>query len=141
MEDLPGRRSTGEFGSFLYFLVADPDVPRYRFVENSRLHGRHVRVYGVSVPRQASHWHIATDEGQKTFTTIAGFTGEVWFDSRSKRVLRIVVNTEYLPPPFQSVQLTLEYGEIYLDKDSESEQGQPYLLPRHADSFACWPNV
>jgi hypothetical protein len=63
---------------------------------------------------------------------VAAYTGSVWLDPNTARVLRIEIQARNLPSDFQvdTVETALDYSDVRLGEGS-------FLLPVHAEALGC----
>ena len=129
MEDLPGSWSTGEFGTTLRSLFSPGRRAIFRFVKQSQIIGMTASVYDYSVKREYSDWRIQLG-GQ---AVIPAYSGRVWIDQKTARVIRIEVQADDIPVdfPLDKVESSNEYGLIRL---ATADQ---YMLPSHAETLSC----
>lgn len=129
MEDLPGSWSTGEFGTTLRSLFSPGRRALFRFVKQSQIIGMTASVYDYSVKREYSDWRIQLG-GQ---ALIPAYSGRVWIDQKTARVIRIEMQADDIPVdfPLDKVESSNEYGLIRL---ATADQ---YMLPSHAETLSC----
>jgi hypothetical protein len=125
-ESLGGSTSTGEFGSVLAALFLPRSNAEFKEVKHDNLHGRDTVVYEFKVKRTDSTSRITDKNLNKS--VIAGYTGTVWIDVETKRVLRIEESCDEIPEGFP---ITL--SENAVDYDWVTISGERYLLPVHAE--------
>jgi hypothetical protein len=129
MEDIEGTRSTGEFASILDDLLAPETGATFRKTGTDTIHGRGTYVYKFEVPRERSHWRIeATAQ-----LYYPAYTGSVWFDKQTSRVLRIEQQSKSIPVlfPFDTVETAMDYDFVRLATP------EPFLLPVTAEVLSC----
>jgi hypothetical protein len=125
-DSLAGSTSTGEFGSILAALFLPRSNADFRETKRDNLHGRDTVVYEFKVKRVDSTSKI-TDKGSGK-SVIAGYSGSVWIDVETKRVLRIEEASDDIPEGFP---ITLSENSV--DYDWVTISGERYLLPVHAE--------
>src|SRR5262249_32364214 len=125
-DSLVGSTSTGEFGSILAALFLPKSNANFKEVKRDNLHGRDTVVYDFKVPRVSSNSRITDKNSGKS--VIAGYSGSVWIDVETKRVLRIEESNDDIPAGFP---ITL--SENAVDYDWVTIGGERYLLPVHAE--------
>ena len=129
MMELPGSRSTGEFGSTLRALF-DPDTDAlFKFQSNTRLRGFSTAVYDFAVSGDTSDWRISA--GSQMIMT--PYSGKIWIDRRSGNVVRIEMQAVDIPElfPFRSKWTAeVDYGPVILPSGR-------YFLPEMAENVSC----
>jgi hypothetical protein len=129
LEEIQGLRSTGEFGSILGDLL-DPETG-VDFTRPSQVieKGHKAWKYRFTAPRERSDFRITTPS-QHYYT---GYSGSVWIDFDSSRVLRIEMQAVNLPKafPFDTVEMTIDYDFIRLDGAKQ------FLLPTESQALNC----
>jgi hypothetical protein len=129
MEDIGGTRSTGEFSTLLEDLLSPATDASFRRDGTDTLHGRATWVYKYDVPRTHSHWRIEAPSQ----LYYPAFSGTMWIDKETSRVLRIEQGTIDMPKlfPFDTVETVTDYEFISL------AAGERYLLPADAEVLSC----
>lgn len=124
--DIGGSTSTGEFGSMIAALFLPQSKADFKEAKHENFHGRPTVVYDFKVKRANSLSTLSErNTGKKV---IAGYTGSVWIDTESKRVLRIESSNDEIPAGFP---ITL--SENAVEYDWITIAGERYLLPIHAE--------
>ena len=126
--ELGGDVSTGEFGSLLRSLLQNPDSD-FKFIKEDRIDGVAAEEYGFHISRAQSDWKILSDYQ----FIVAQYSGRIWFDRSSSRVLRIERTAEGIPSafPLRSVEGYVNFGEVRLGSLDI------YLLPLQAETRVC----
>jgi hypothetical protein len=126
--DLPGSRSTGEFGSSLRALFDRDTEALFRFQSNAVLSGYYTAIYEFAVAGDKSDWRI-TAGSQMLMTP---YKGRIWIDRDSGNVLRIEMKAVEIPEsfPFRRVEAEVDYGPVILPSGR-------YFLPQQADNLSC----
>ena len=129
MEDLPGHWSTGEFGTTLRSLFHPGRRAIFRYVKQTTIIGMNASVYDYSVKREDSDWHIAL--GSQAI--IPAYSGRVWIDQKTARVIRIEMQADAIPKdfPLDRVEAASDYGLVRL---ATADQ---FMLPLHAETLTC----
>ena len=123
-----GPWSQGEWGTVLANLF-DPEVHATFFDAGPyELKGSRGRKYRFAVLEAHSRWRIIHNETQ----ILPAYTGMVWIDSKSRRVVRITKEARGLPEDF-----ALDVVEMSIDYGWASIQGNRYLLPVRSASLVC----
>ena len=86
------------------------------------------RVYDFEVRQENSHWNIQSDFQKIT----PGYTGSVWIEPASGRVLRMEMQAVDLPPefPMDQVETAVDYAFLPIGAAA-------VLLPVHAENLGC----
>jgi hypothetical protein len=125
-DSLGGSTSTGEFGSILMALFLPRSNAEFKEVKHDNLNGRDTVVYEFRVKRTDSTSRITDKNSGKS--VIAGYSGSIWIDTETKRVLRIEESNDEIPAGFP---ITL--SENAVDYDWVTIAGERFLLPVHAE--------
>ncbi len=131
--DLGGTTSTGEFGTILDSLFSPLTNADFQWARHSLLRGHPVYVFHIAVPRSRSNWTLTSSHGpsEESLRRVrAGYTGLVYIDKRTGRVLRIGMEAQEIPRdfPMQQARSRLDYDFIELS-------GGTYLLPLKAQTY------
>ena len=128
IEDLPGSWSTGEFGSVLADLFSPATGADFEYRKESRSAGRASLVYDFSVEREHSHWRIMVASQLIT----PPYSGSVWIDKETHRVLRIEMQATHIPDAFPAdkVEMATDYEFVRFGE-------RQYLVPVHAENLGC----
>ena len=129
IEETGGAWSTGEFGTVLVDLFSPATAADFHFRRDSRAGGIMAKMYDFDVNRENSHWSIhATSQ-----TYVPAFSGSVWIDPGTSRVLRIEMEAKGLPAsfPLDHVESATDYQYVRLG------DAKQYLLPVHAETLSC----
>ncbi len=125
-EELGGSTSTGEFGSTLAGLFWPETRAEFREVKRETFRGRPTVVFDFKVRRLNSRTQLTDKSSGKT--TVAGYSGSVWIDTESKRVLRMEDSADEIPAGFP-----LSLSENVIEYDWTTIAGERYLLPIRAE--------
>lgn len=131
--DLGGTTSTGEFGTILDSLFSPQTNAEFQWARHSLLRGHPVYVFHFNVPRSRSNWTLTSSHGpsEESLRRVrAGYSGLVYVDKRTGRVLRIVMEAQNIPRdfPMQQARSRLDYDFIELSDGM-------YLLPLKAQTY------
>jgi hypothetical protein len=126
-DDIGGATSTGEFGSVLAELFSPTTAAEFRWARHALLRGRGVWVFALHVPKARSRLGLRY---QKQREIIVGYTGLVYVDKETERVIRIVTEAENIPRDFP-----LQDARTRLDYDFMEIAGGTFLLPLKARVF------
>jgi hypothetical protein len=127
LDELGGATSSGEFGSILAEIFSPSTAAEFRWARHALLRGRGVWVFALRVPQSRSRWRL---NYQKEQEITAGYTGLVYVDKETERVIRIVIEAQDVPRdfPIQDARTRLDYDFIEIG-------GGNYLLPLKARVF------
>jgi hypothetical protein len=123
-ENLPGAKSSGEFGSIL-LAIFEPDTrTEFQWEKWTRLGPRvnYVFAYRITQPR----YSIRDDESKQEIHV--GYHGFIYADRETKNVMRITLECDGIPPDFPIHDVSLR-----LDYDFTDISGQSFLLPYHSE--------
>ena len=128
LDDIGGSSSTGDFASSLLALFHPDTDAQFRSGGPSQISGVSAQVYDFQVRSEKSHWTLHA--GSQTLT--AAYSGSVWIDPKTARVLRIEMQARSIPPafPMDWVESVVDYSYVTID-------GASFLLPIHAESLGC----
>ena len=129
MEETGGAWSTGEFGTLLIDLFSPATAADFHFRRDSRAGSVLAKMYDFDVARESSHWSIHA--GSQMY--MPAYSGAVWIDPKTSRVLRIEMQAKGMPGefPLDHVESATDYEYIRLG------DAQQYLLPVHAETLSC----
>ncbi|MEY4167047.1 MAG: hypothetical protein ACOYLF_01330 [Blastocatellia bacterium] len=127
LEQTGGAYSTGDFASGLASLFDPETKTLFKSAGKERLGNRSTLLYDFTV-EQANSKLTVTAEGARTL--VVGYSGTIWIDEETKRVLRIdqAVNDLPLGYPVTNSESSVDYDNIRLrgiDVD--------FLLPTRAE--------
>jgi hypothetical protein len=124
-----GTWTTGEFISTLQDVLSPSTDAAYTRRGEEKVGNRAAFVYGFSVDQQNSHWILNSDDGR---TCSPAYTGRLWIDKDSRRVLRIEQKADAIPAgfPYDRAESVIEYGFVRIDAGV-------YLLPVKSDNSGC----
>jgi hypothetical protein len=125
-DQLKGATSTGEFGSILDALFSPQSQAEFKEVRRETFHGHQTVIYNFMVKKAFSSNTLTDVNSGLEVTT--GYSGSVWIDTKSGRVLRIKQTAEDIQPgfPITLAERAVEYNWITFDR-------QRYLLPVYAE--------
>jgi len=128
MMDIPGSRSTGEYGTTLRSLFYEGTRARFKASGPARTGGKEAIVYDFKVAQMNSGWEIL--QGGQSITP--AYSGSVWIEQGTGHVLRIEMQADQIPRsfPLDKVESVVEYDMVRLTSDS-------FLLPVHSENLAC----
>ena len=128
IEDLSGSWSTGEFGSVLADVFSPATAADFEYRKESRSAGRASLVYDFSVEREHSHWRIMV----ASQLIAPSYSGSVWIDKETNRVLRIEMQATHIPDAFPSDRI-----EMATDYEFVRFGDRQFLVPVHAENLGC----
>ena len=125
-DQLKGATSTGEFGSILGALFSPQSQAEFKEVRRETFHGHQTVIYDFMVKKEFSSNTITDVNSGRAVTT--AYSGSLWIDMESGRVLRINQSAEDIQPgfPITLAERAVEYAWITIDR-------QRYLLPVYAE--------
>lgn len=125
-DELGGSTSSGEFGSLLEALFLPQSKAEFTAIKKDVINKRTAMIYEFRVTKNNSTSLIVDKASNQK--TIAGYTGSLWIDTESKKVLRIETANEGVPAGFP---VTL--SENAVEYDWVTIEGERYLLPVRAE--------
>ena len=125
-EQIGGSTSTGEFGSLLAGLFLPQSKAEFKEVKRESFQGHSAVVYDFKV-RRANSTNSISDKVSGA-RTVAGYSGSVWIDTETKRVLRVEESHDEIPAGFP---ITLSENAVEFDWITIASQR--YLLPVKAE--------
>ncbi|MGB6941162.1 MAG: hypothetical protein WBE37_02045 [Bryobacteraceae bacterium] len=123
-----GSWSRGEFSSLQLDVLSPGTDARFHGKQSTTIVNRAAFLYDFSVEQPNSHWHIEA-EGQ---SDQPAYTGSIWIDKETHRVLRIELSAENLPRtfPLDTVESAVDYDYVVIGEGK-------YLLPVHSEALSC----
>ncbi len=123
-----GAWSTGEFSSAMQDILSPATDADFRNKRLTTIVNRPAFRYDFTVDPRNSHWNMRTE--RETYSP--GYSGAIWFDQRSSRVLRIESSAEKIPQafPLDRVESAIEYDFVPIGTVQ-------YLLPVHSEALSC----
>lgn len=122
-----GSWSTGEFGTVLADIFSPATNAQFKRRGRSTAAGMEAEVYDYTVEQPNSHWQIRYGRMVKP-----AYSGALWIDPKSARVLRIEMGTKKLPADYEidTVESVVDYSWVTIS-------GKKYLLPVKSQNLAC----
>ncbi|MBK6798541.1 MAG: hypothetical protein IPG76_17615 [Acidobacteria bacterium] len=113
LEESGGAYSTGDFASGLAALFDETTQAVFKSAGKERLGNRQALVYDFTVPQASSKLQVKADTAP---VIIAGYSGTVWIDQETKRVLRIDQAVDDLPKsyPITNSESSVDYDLLKL---------------------------
>ncbi len=127
LEESRGAYSTGDFASGLAALF-DPDTRAvFKPAGKERLGNRQTLIYDFRVPQESSKLTVKAEGAPQI---VAGYSGAVWIDAETKRVLRIDQAVDEMPKSYP-----VTHSESSVDYDVIKLRGLDvdFLLPIKAE--------
>ena len=123
-DKLPGAKSSGEFGSILREIFAPDTQTQFDWSRLTRIGSRTMYVFSFRVSQQ--RYGIYHEDSKQRIQV--GYHGEIFADRETKRVMRIKMECDGIPPdfPIQNVSLLLDYDFVEIS-------GKQFLLPSHSE--------
>jgi len=120
--------SAGEFGSILMDILSPDTAAQFQYARNATLRHTDTLMYDFSVDRPHSHWTVK--EGGQMMKP--AYSGTIWFEKSSGRVLRLEYSAEDIPKEFpaDTVERSIDYEYVQLGQ-------RRFLLPVHSDVLGC----
>jgi hypothetical protein len=113
LEQSGGAYSTGDFASGLAALFDAETGAIFKAAGKERLGSRQTLIYDFRVPQETSKLQVKAESAP---TIVAGYSGTVWIDEESKRVLRIDQAVDDLPKnyPVTNSESSVDYDILKL---------------------------
>jgi hypothetical protein len=129
MEESGGAWSTGEFGTILINLFSPATAAQFHFKRDSRVGNIVAKMYDFEVEKDRSSWQIHMNSQ----SYLPAYTGSIWIDPQTARVLRIEMEGKGMPEsfPIDHVETVTEYAYVRLG------DAQQYILPVHSENLSC----
>src|ERR1019366_3847789 len=123
-----GSWSRGEFSSLQLDVLSPVTNADFHGKRSTTIVNRAAFRYEFSVEQRNSHWHMEA-EGQ---SYDPGYTGSIWIDKETFRVLRIELSAQSLPRsfPLDQVESAVDYDYVLIGDGK-------YLLPTHSEALSC----
>lgn len=128
MMDIPGARSTGEFGTTLMSLFSPGSHTEFKKLHDTTISNRSAVSYSYVVQRPYSDYRIFWGSQY----IVPGYSGRVWIDKDTARVLRIEIQADAIPKefPLDKVEAAIDYGPERMGSES-------YIVPIAAENLSC----
>ena len=128
LQDIDGSWSTGEFASALLDLFDPTSKAQFSAGRASSIAGVSAQVYDFQIQAADSRWRLNV-ASQKV---VVGYTGTIWVDPSTARVLRIESQARNIPSdfPIDMVESAIDYSYVMIE-------GKTFLRPAHAESLGC----
>lgn len=128
LQDIEGSWSTGEYATALVNLFDPSTDARFSSPRSSTISGVHAEVYDFQVRSERSHWRLMA--GSQTVTP--AYTGSVWIDPNTARVLRLEMQARNIPSDFMmdAVESAVDYSDVLVGEKT-------FVLPVRSESLGC----
>jgi hypothetical protein len=128
LQDIDGAWSTGEFASALLDLFNPASKARFSAGRASAASGLSAQAYDFRVQAANSAWRLSV----ASQTVVTDYTGTIWVDPSTARVLRIEMQARSIPSdfPIDTVESAIDYSYVMIE-------GKSVLLPVHSESLGC----
>lgn len=126
LESIDGATSTGEFATVLVAVFAPRSQTAFKKGPEEIIGGRPAVIYDFKVRREYSANNIT--ETRSGRSVVAGYSGSLWIDKETKRVLRLEQAVDDVPEgfPINVAELAVDYGWVEINS-------QKYLLPKKSE--------
>jgi len=128
LNEIDGAWSTGEFASALLDLFDPASKAHFSSGRASAIAGLSAQVYDFQVQASNSNWRLQIGSQ----TVAPAYTGSLWVDPNTARVLRIERQARNIPSDFP-----IDTAESAIDYSFTTIEGKSFLLPVHAESLGC----
>ncbi len=128
LNEIDGAWSTGEFASALLDLFDPASKAHFSSGRASVIAGLSAQVYDFQVQASNSNWRLQIGSQ----TVAPAYTGSLWVDPNTARVLRIERQARNIPSDFP-----IDTAESAIDYSFTTIEGKSFLLPVHAESLGC----
>lgn len=123
-----GSWSSGEFSSLMQDVFSSSTNAEFHGQRSTTIANRQAWRYDFSVMQVNSHWHV--EAGGQNY--LPGYTGTVWIDKETSRVLRLELSARDIPRSFP-----LDQVESAVDYDFTVIGDGRFLLPVHSEALSC----
>jgi hypothetical protein len=128
--EVGGALTEGEFGSTLAAVFHPDSGTEFRWVHWTTLRGRaaHVFTFRIAVEHATYRMEFGRRAGEREGSVITGQHGTVYVDAETGQAVRIVAESDSIPPdfPVRSSTTALDYGFVDVGD-------RHYLLPLRAE--------
>ncbi|MEO8596751.1 MAG: hypothetical protein ABI759_25760 [Candidatus Solibacter sp.] len=124
-----GTWSTGEFGTTLEDVMSPTTNASFKRRGEEKMAGRTAIVFDYTVAQSNSHWIMVSPDGRQYKPA---YTGAVWIDRDSRRILRIEQIAANFPRDFSisRAETKLQYAWVKIEQKT-------YLLPGSSENLGC----
>jgi hypothetical protein len=128
IEKSAGVWSKGEFSSVQLDVLSPQTRANFHNKRSTTIANRAAYSYDFSVERMNSHWNIQSNSD----SYMPDYTGVIWIDKDTSRVLRIELEARNMPKTF-----ALDTVESAIDYDFVQIGDGKFLLPVHSEALDC----
>jgi len=123
-----GSWSTGEFSTILLNLLAPGTDADFHGKRTSTIVNRPAWRYDYSVEQPNSNWSVIA--ASQTYKP--AYSGSIWVDKETNRVLRIEMSAKNMPQgfPLDTVESAVDYDFVLIGE-------KKHLLPTHSEALSC----
>lgn len=123
-----GSWSSGEFSSLLLDVMSPSTGADFHGKRATTIVNRAAFRYDYSVEQPNSHWKVES-RGQ---SYSPAYTGSIWIDKETARVLRIELAAQGMPRgfPLDTVESAVDYDFVLIGDGR-------FLLPVHSEALSC----
>lgn len=130
LDSLDGLITGGEFGSLLRGIFDPASAADFQWKSSATLRKHPAVVYTYRIARAKSRYVIGhRTQGGGMITSAAGYSGEVFFDPETSRVLRLTATADDIPKDSGILASATEVDYDFIDIS-----GNQYLLPSRSNS-------
>lgn len=128
IEKASGSWSTGEYSSVQLDVLSPATRADFHNKRSTAIANRAAYSYDFSVERANSHWSIHSNSD----SWIPEYTGVIWIDKDTSRVLRIELAARNMPKTFRldTVESAIDYDYVVIGDGK-------FLLPVHSEALDC----
>jgi VWFA-related protein len=120
-DGMKGAVSTGEFGGVLRSIFGEKSKADFAWKETDQLNDQPMQVFNYKVAKENSNFGVVDIDNREV---MAAFHGQVFIDSVTRRVRRVTLIADEMPPKFRTRATSLG-----VDYDYVSINSHDYLLP------------
>ncbi len=123
-----GSWSSGEFSSLLLDVMSPSTEADFHGKRATTIVSRSAFRYDFSVAQANSHWKV--ESGGQSY--MPAYTGSIWIDKESSRVLRIEMSAQGMPRgfPLDTVESAIDYDFVLIGEGK-------FLLPVSSEVLNC----
>ena len=123
-----GSWSEGEFATTLQAILSPASDALFTNKRTTTIVNRAAIRYDYSIEQPKSNWRVVA--GGSTYEP--AYSGAIWIDKETSRVLRIEMSARNIPKdfPLDSVESAVDYDFVLIGS-------KKYLLPTHSEALSC----
>jgi hypothetical protein len=124
-----GAWSTGEFATIMQAILSPASDAEFRNKRSATIVNRPAWRYDFAIQQPRSAWHVTADKNQ---SYVPGYTGSIWIDQETFRLLRSEQSARNIPSgfPLDTVESAVDYDFVLIGS-------QKFLLPVHSENLSC----